>query len=92
MLKNYYTLKSKFVAREVGGELVVVPLTGNIAHMNELFTFNASAKLLWDELKEDSTEESLVQVLLNTYEVNVAVAQADVKKFLARLEQMSSKY
>jgi len=92
MLKNYYTLKSKFVAREVGGELVVVPLTGNIAHMNELFTFNASAKLLWDELKEDSTEESLVQVLLNTYEVNVAVAQADVKKFLARLEQMGSKY
>jgi len=72
--------------------LVVVPLTGNIAHMNELFTFNASAKLLWDELKEDSTEESLVQVLLNTYEVNVAVAQADVKKFLARLEQMGSKY
>lgn len=92
MLKNYYTLKSKFVAREVGGELVVVPLTGNIAHMNELFTFNASAKLLWDELKEDSTEESLVQVLLDTYEVNVAVAQADVKKFLARLEQMGSKY
>lgn len=92
MLKNYYTLKSKFVAREVGGELVVVPLTGNIAHMNELFTFNASAKLLWDELKEDSTEESLVQVLLNTYEVNVAVAQADVKKFLARIEQMGSKY
>ena len=92
MLKNYYTLKSKFVAREVGGELVVVPLTGNIAHMNELYTFNASAKLLWDELKEDSTEESLVQVLLNTYEVNVAVAQADVKKFLARLEQMGSKY
>ena len=92
MLKNYYTLKSKFVAREVGGELVVVPLTGNIAHMNELFRLNASAKLLWDELKEDSTEESLVQVLLNTYEVNVAVAQADVKKFLARLEQMGSKY
>ncbi len=89
---HYFKLKSKFVAREVGGELVVVPLTGNIAHMNELFTFNASAKLLWEELKEDSTEETLVQALLDNYEVDETVAAADVKKFLARLEEMSKKY
>lgn len=89
---HYFKLKSKFVAREVGGELVVVPLTGNIAHMNELFTFNASAKLLWEELKEDSTEETLVQALLDNYDVDETVAAADVKKFLARLEEMSLKY
>ncbi len=91
-MNSYYSLKSKFVARDVGGELVVVPLTGNIAHMNELFTFNASAKLLWEALQEDSTEETLVKALLDAYEVEEPVARADVKKFLERLEQMGRKY
>ncbi|MCE1156302.1 MAG: PqqD family protein [Bacteroidales bacterium] len=91
-MNSYYNLKSKFVARDVGGELVVVPLTGNIAHMNELFTFNASAKLLWEALQEDSTEETLVKALLDAYEVEEPVARADVKKFLERLEQMGRKY
>lgn len=89
---DYAKLKSKFVAREVGGELVVVPLTGNIAHMNELFTFNATAKFLWEALEEDSTEESLVQALLDNYEVEENVARADVIKFLVRLEEMAAKY
>ncbi len=91
-MNSYYNLKSKFVARDVGGELVVVPLTGNIAHMNELFTFNASAKLLWEALQEDSTEETLVKALLDAYEVEEPIARADVKKFLERLEQMGRKY
>lgn len=91
-MNSYYSLKSKFVARDVGGELVVVPLTGNIAHMNELFTFNASAKLLWEALQEDSTEETLVKALLDAYEVEEPIARADVKKFLERLEQMGRKY
>lgn len=89
---HYFELKSKFVAREVGGELVVVPLTGNIAHMNELFTFNATAKFLWEELQADSTRESLVQALLDNYEVEESVAVADVNKFLARLVEMAQKY
>lgn len=91
-MNPYFNLKSKFVAREVGGELVVVPLTGNIAHMNELFTFNTSAKLLWEELNDDSTEETLVKALLDAYDVEESRAVTDVKKFLARLEQMASKY
>lgn len=89
---DYKDLKSRFVAREVGGELVVVPLTGNIAHMNELFTFNATAKFLWEALEEGSTEASLVQALLDNYEVDEVVAKADVKKFLARVEEMAAKY
>jgi len=92
MIQTYVELKKKFVAREVGGELVVVPLTGNIAHMNELFTFNSTAKLLWEELNADSTEESLVQALLDNYEVEEATARVDVKKFLERLEEMGRKY
>ena len=92
MLTTYFQQKSKFVAREVGGELVVVPLTGNIAHMNELFTFNATAKFLWEELQEDSTEESLVKVLTDNFEVDEATAVVDVQKFLTQLEKMGSKY
>ena len=92
MSNTYFQFKKKFVAREVGDELVVVPLTGNIAHMNELFTLNATAKFLWEQLQEDSTEETLLTALTDAYEVDVETAAADVKKFLGQLEKMGSKY
>ncbi len=92
MINSYFQLKNKFVAREVGDELVVVPLTGNIAHMNELFTLNATAKFLWEELQEDSTEASLLAALTEAYEVDEETAAADVKKFLGQLEKMGNKY
>ena len=46
-IESLFQLKSKFVTREVGNELIVVPLSANVAQMNELFTLNETAKVIW---------------------------------------------
>ena len=43
-LQTLHELKSRFVARNVGNELILVPLTANVAQMNELFTLNETGK------------------------------------------------
>lgn len=88
----YFLVKSKFVARELGDELILVPLTGSIAMMNELFTFNASAKLLWNELSPDSTELSLAGALQDRFKLDEAIALTDVKSFLTQLAELGRKY
>lgn len=87
-LTLFYELKSRFVTREVGEELVIVPLSGNIAQMNELFTLNTTARFLWENIQQDTTPESLQQLLTEHFEVSDDIARLDVGKFLVQMEQL----
>jgi hypothetical protein len=90
-LKKFNQLKSKFVAREVGEELIVVPLTGSIAQMSEMFTLNATAKFIWESIDENSTTESLETLLTDTFEVDAETASRDISNFLVQMAKMIDK-
>ena len=45
-------IKSRFVSRKVGDELVLVPLVDNVAKMDKLFNLNETAGFLWEKLNE----------------------------------------
>lgn len=90
-IENLYKLKSRFVARRVGDELVVVPLVNNVAQMNKLYTLNETAGFLWEKLSADSTEESLVALLLENFEVEKTVAEKDVRMFLEEIVKLDAR-
>ena len=48
-IRQLNAIKSKFVTRTVGDELVIVPLSGNVAQMNRLFTLNETGKFIWEK-------------------------------------------
>lgn len=90
-LNLLHDLKSRFVARQVGDELVLVPLTGSIARMTEMFTLNATASFLWEHIKVDTTSEALETLLQEHFDVSPEIAHRDVLAFLARLETLLNK-
>lgn len=90
-LKHLHDLKSRFVARQVGDELVLVPLTGSIARMTEMFTLNATASFLWEHIKVDSTTDELEALLQANFEVSPEIAQRDVAAFIDRLDDLLNK-
>ena len=49
-LKTIYLKKTDFVVREIGNELILVPLVGNVAKMNEMFTMNETGKFIWESI------------------------------------------
>ena len=86
--ENLSKLKSRFVSREVDKELILVPLTGNIAKMNEMFTLNETAKLIWENMDKVANEEALTILITDEFEVSPEIASADVSTFIKHLETM----
>ena len=88
---SLFHLKSKFVTREVGNELIVVPLSANVAQMNELFTLNETAKVIWENLNEGADMSALIQTITDTFDIDRHTAEKDIAVFLQTLEAMLKK-
>ena len=79
-------MKSKFVAREVGNELIIVPLSGNVAQMNELFTMNETAKFIWENITEKTSVEDIENAMTDTFDIDKETAKKDILVFLTQME------
>lgn len=90
-IESLFQLKSKFVTREVGNELIVVPLSANVAQMNELFTLNETAKVIWENLNEGIDMPTLIQTITDTFDIDKYTAEKDIELFLQRLESLLKK-
>lgn len=77
----------EFMARDIAGELVLVPV-GSAAKENQgLITCNELGAFIWHKLEQETTLEDLVQEILKEYEVEEATARADAEEFLAKLKE-----
>ena len=74
-----------FVVRQIAGETIAIPAGPAARQLSGLLALNGSGKLLFDLLQSEQTEQSLVQALLDHYEIDAATAQADVTEFLLTL-------
>lgn len=88
--KIFFSLKSKYVTREVDKELVLVPLTGDISQMNELFTMNATGRIIWENLSEKCTMNSLISKITENFDVSDEKAEEDIELFLAKMLKLMS--
>jgi hypothetical protein len=74
------------VAREIEGELVIVPLTSGIGDMeDELYTLNDSGKAIWDRLDGKKTLSNIVDELINEYDVDRNEIEEDVIGLVSEL-------
>jgi hypothetical protein len=78
-------IKKGFVLRVVGGEHVVVPVGEMSKNFHGMINLNETGKFLWTFFSEEHTLEEGVVALCNEYEVEQAVAEADVKRFMDTL-------
>lgn len=76
---------SGFHVRQVLDELIAIPTGDAAAKMSGIISLNEVGKLLFEKLQSEQTEETLVQALLDEYEVTREEAQADVREFLEAL-------
>ena len=74
-----------FLLRQVAAQFTATPVGRAHREVLGLLALNGSGKLLFDLLQTEQTTLSLVQALLETYEIDPLTAQTDVEEFLTIL-------
>ncbi|MBQ4105003.1 MAG: PqqD family protein [Clostridia bacterium] len=79
-------IKENFMLRKVADCYVVVPVGSAVADFNGMINLNEAGAFLWQLLENETTEDEVVNSMLQQYEVDEAVARADVKNFITELK------
>jgi len=67
------------VAREIEGEIIIVPLTSGIGDMeDELYTLNETGKAIWDRLDGARSLRQIATELANEYDAPAGDLERDV--------------
>ena len=74
-----------FLLREVADTLVVVPVGQASINFPGMITLNATGAFLWELLGTEQTVDSLVEKMVDRYEVEAEKARQDVEAFVAKL-------
>ena len=80
-------IKNGFVVRKIANQYMAVPVGARAKELHGMIGFNETAAFLWELLKENRTEEELVQMLLAEYEVEEDQAKRSVNRFHEMLEK-----
>ncbi len=78
-------LKDGFVLRQVAGEYVAIP-SGSGVNLDRMITLNQTGAFLWGKMEEETTEQALVEALLEEYDVDSQTAQTCVSEFVKKLD------
>jgi len=84
--KNVYAPSKDIVARNIEGELIIVPLTSGIGDLeDELFTLNDTGKAIWKNLDGKKTVDDIVAALSKEYKSEPGEIKKDVIGLLEEL-------
>jgi hypothetical protein len=71
-----------FVARDIGGELVIVPVRSQVANLDSAFTLNEVGATIWKMLDGRTALAKVAAAVAGEYEVSEATAAGDVAEFV----------
>lgn len=81
-------IKEGFTLRTLCGEHIVVGEGLSQVNFNKIISLNESAAWLWGQvLEKEFTEDTLVDLLRQKYDVSEEIARADAAKLLAQWKE-----
>jgi hypothetical protein len=85
-LCNTYRVSEDVVAREIEGDIIIVPLVAGIGDLeDELFSLNEEGRAIWDKLDGSRTLEQVANELALEYDADDDVLARDVLGFVTEL-------
>jgi hypothetical protein len=71
------------VSRVVGGETLIVPVRAKVGDLASIYSFNATASLIWKLLDQPKTSCELGEAVALEYGIEIERAEKDVAQFLS---------
>lgn len=78
-LDTIYCPSEDVVARDIEGELIIVPLAAGIGDMeDELYTLNETGRAIWERLDGQNSLAQVIAALAQEYEAPPGLIEQDV--------------
>ena len=82
------TIKKEMVLRQIGADIILVPVGNALKDHNGFFMLTETARFLWEQLPECNSVQELAQRLFDEYDVTQEQALADTCEFISRLVEL----
>jgi Tfp pilus assembly protein PilZ len=78
-------IKKDYVVKTIGEDIVVVPIKDEAVRFNGIITLNKTGQFLFQSLQNyDLSEEALLSIMLDKYDVDEKRAKKDIHNFLSK--------
>jgi hypothetical protein len=84
-LGTVYRRNPDVLGRLVLGETLLVPIRGELADLQRIFSLNPVAQHIWSQLDGEHDLATVCDGLVTRFEVQAAQAEADLFEFIAQL-------
>jgi hypothetical protein len=84
-LNSIYRQADNIVTRKVMDETLLVPISGDLASMDELYTLNDTGAFIWQALDGTCTLAEIGKQLEQEYDASLEVVQADMLEIMTGL-------
>jgi hypothetical protein len=73
------------VSRRVAGELFLVPVAGNLADMQRIFTITKVAEFIWERLDGQKNLSDILNDVVEQFDVDEKQAESDIQALVTDL-------
>jgi hypothetical protein len=85
-LKNtVYKKKDGIVTRTIAGETILVPVYGDIANMQKIFSVDPVAAFIWENIDGQKSNTDILNLIISEYDVENDIAKKDLIEFIDSL-------
>jgi hypothetical protein len=77
--------RRSFVTREIGGETLIVPVTGHVMELESIYVLNPVGSRIWELLRSPTTTDQIAAIVAGEFAVSPQDAAADTAEFLDSL-------
>jgi hypothetical protein len=85
--QDVFVASGNIVTRKIAGETILVPISGNLANMQRIYTINELGECIWQKLDGKHTVDAIRKELMDAYEVDEALLEADIHEFIDKLRR-----
>ena len=84
-LKGVYKRRKEIVSRRIAGETILVPITGNLADMQKIFSLNPVGEFIWEHLDGQRDLRGISGDIRASFDVRQEEADSDIQEFVSEL-------
>jgi hypothetical protein len=76
------------VRRTIGGEVILVPVTGELASLREVYVLNGVGDFVWERLDGTRSLEGILEEMIATFDADRGTLRGDLLRHVSELVAM----